>query len=85
MKSETVVYPAKALDQGFPHVETRLYITEEEMLSLVSELTSAAHEYMTKGIEYEVRIKTEVRHKDAGDEDFSSKGELVIRFDRPRR
>ncbi len=85
MKTETVVYPAKALDQEFPHVEMRLYITEEEMLTLVSSLTSSAYEYHTKGIEYEVRVKTEVKHRDAGDEGFSGKGELVIRFDRPKR
>lgn len=85
MKTETVVYPAKALDQEFPHVEMRVYITEEEMLNLVASLTQSAFEYKTMGIEYEVRLKTEVKHKEAGDEGFSGKGELVIRFDRPRK
>lgn len=85
MKTETVVYPAKALDQEFPHVEIRLYITEEEMLNLVSLLTSTMYEYRTKGIEYEFRVKTEVVHREVGDDGFSGKGELVIRFDRPKR
>jgi hypothetical protein len=85
MKTETVVYSAKALDQKLPHVEMRLYITEEEMLNLVSSLASTMYEYRTKGIEYEVRVKTEVKHREAGDEGFSGKGELVIRFDRPRK
>lgn len=85
MKSETVIYPAKALNQEAPHVETRLYITEEEMLTLVSSLTKAAFDYKTMGIEYEVRLKMEVLHREAGDENLAGKGELIIRFDRPKR
>jgi hypothetical protein len=85
MKTETVVYPAEALGQEHPHFETRMYITEEEMLTLVFALTKTAFEYRTMGIEYEVRLPVEVLHREAGGENTAAKGELVIRFDRPRK
>jgi len=85
MKTETVVYPANLLNEEQDRVSTRVYITEEEMLNLVSMLTKTVLEYRTMGIEYEIRLPTEALYRKAGGEDRLAKGELVIRFDRPKR
>jgi hypothetical protein len=85
MKTETVVYPADLLNEDKARVETRVYITEEEMLNLVSLLTRTVLEYRTMGIEYEIRMPAEAIRKEAGGEEELAKGEVVIRFDRPKR
>jgi hypothetical protein len=37
------------------------------------------------GIEYEIRLPAEILHRVVGGENQPAKGELVIRFDRPKR
>ena len=90
MKLEVVLYPSELLKESDPHFDMRLYITEDEMLSLVSSLTSASFEYQTRGIEYEVPRSTEVTYRKAARtgkrlKPVSGHGKLIFRLERPKR
>ena len=91
MKFEGVLYPKELLKENGPYFEMRLHLTEEEILSLISSLTSAIHEYRTKGIECEVpRDMESVSQRRASGAErkpqpIICKGRLIIRVDRPKR
>ncbi len=90
MKIETVLYPEKLLKEEESYFDMRLYLTEEEMLSLVSSLTAAVHEYRTKGIEYEIPREVDVSHRQASGAKKKPKpivghGRLVLRLERQKR
>jgi hypothetical protein len=79
------IYPSNLLNEDKARIETSLYITEEEALNLVSMLAKIVLDYRTMGIEYEIRLPSEIFHRVVGGENQAAKGELVIRFDRPKR